>query len=62
MVLNQMVHDDIERGKRQKPTEYIFYVSPTYQQSYITWCVNLFDENYTDDLDWAFCSTQITWD
>lgn len=62
MVVNQVVYDNIEKGKRQKSTEYIFYVSPTYQQSYITWSVNLFDENHTDDLDWEFCSTQITWE
>jgi hypothetical protein len=61
LVVNEVVYDNIEKGKRQKPTEYIYYVSPTYQQTYIQWSVNLYDENHDDDLDWAFCNTQILW-
>ena len=61
VVVNEVVYDTIERGKRQKPTEYIYYVTPTYMQSYIQWSVNLYDENHVDDLDWAYCSTQILW-
>jgi hypothetical protein len=60
-VVNQIVYDTIEKGKKQKATEYIFYVTPTYQQSYIQWSVTLFDENHVDDSDWAYCNTQIIW-
>ena len=60
MVVNQVVCDNVEKEKNQKPGEYILYVITTCQQSNITWSVNLFDENYTDDSDRDFCFTQIT--
>ena len=60
LVVNEVVYDSIENGRRQKPAGYVYYVYPTCQQSYISWSVNLYDDNHADDLDRAFCNTQIT--
>ncbi len=61
-VVNEVVFDEIERGKRQKATEYVYYVTPTYQQTFVQWSVSLNDDNHVDDVDWAFCTTEIIWE
>lgn len=61
LLVDEVVYDTIERGKRQKATEYVYQVSPTYAQTYIQWSVSLYDDNHVDDTDWAFCNTQILW-
>ena len=61
LLVDEIVTDSIERGKRQKATEYVYHVTPTYAQTYVQWSVSLYDDNHVDDTDWAFCNTQILW-
>ena len=61
ILLTDTVVDEIENGNKQRPTEYTYTVSPTINKQWIEFSVNLSDENYTNDTDWAFCQTEIVY-
>ncbi len=58
VVLRDTVTDEIQKGK-QRAVEYVYTIAPPVFKQYIELSASLSDQNYTDDLDWAFCSTKV---
>jgi hypothetical protein len=59
--VSETVYDDVDTARPQS-TAYSYEVTPTYQQTYITWEAFITDEQYVDDLDWDYCHTTLLWD